>query len=138
MIRFSTYALFALMFVSASAVAVGATYDQSVDCSDRERLNNYELNQCQGRAIEKADFELGAAYKALMDKTRAAKRPLLIAAEKAWIAWRNRECDLTAEVVDGYDKSGTGYGLSWGICRANLTTERTNQIRAYLRDVQAR
>jgi len=93
--------------------AAGTKYDQSVDCSHRDNLNNYELNQCQGRAIEKADVELGTAYKALMDKTLEAKRPLLVAAERAWIAWRDRECDLTAEVVDGYDKSGTGYGLSW-------------------------
>jgi uncharacterized protein YecT (DUF1311 family) len=131
-------ALLALMLLSASAFAAGTKYDQSVDCSHRDNLNNYELNQCQGRAIEKADVELGTAYKALMDKTLEAKRPLLVAAERAWIAWRDRECDLTAEVVDGYDKSGTGYGLSWGICRANLTTERTKQLRAYLREVQAR
>jgi uncharacterized protein YecT (DUF1311 family) len=120
----------------AKQPAMTSRFDLSVDCSNLEKLNNMELNQCTGRALEVADRDLNGVYGELAGTMDAADRKLLVAAERAWIAWRDSECEFEAQGVSGYDRTGSGYGLEVGRCRLGLTKARVEQLRAYLRDVR--
>lgn len=137
--------LFPILFAMLAAAAPVAhaadpkpQFDMTVDCSQWDRLNNYEMKQCSGRANVAADKELDTAYRQLMAKMDDDDRKLLVAAERAWITWRDRECDYETQGVSGYDKSGTGYGLEWGQCRVRLTKARIVQLRGYLADMPGR
>jgi uncharacterized protein YecT (DUF1311 family) len=128
----------ALLAFAARAASPASQFDMTVDCSQWDRLNNYEMKQCSGRANVTADAALNAVYGKLVAKLDAEDRQLLVAAERAWLAWRDRECDFETQGVSGYEKSGTGYGLEWGQCRLRLTKARTEQLTGYLKDVQGR
>ena len=59
-------------------VAAAFDYNQSIDCSAMDKLNNYEMGQCVGRSVDVADFELNRAYKALMDKVGDDEKSFLL------------------------------------------------------------
>ncbi|MFO1415392.1 MAG: lysozyme inhibitor LprI family protein [Burkholderiales bacterium] len=124
----------ALSGLASHAASPPPKFDTTIDCSRWEHLNNYEMNQCSGRANAAADTALNAAYGKLMAKMGPGDRDLLVAAERAWLAWRDRECDFEAQGLGGYEKSGTGYSLEWSQCRLGLTKARITQLQGYLRD----
>jgi uncharacterized protein YecT (DUF1311 family) len=132
------FATLAVAAPVAHAADAKPQFDMTVDCSQWDHLSNYEMKQCSGRANVAADKELDAAYRQLMAKMDDDDRKLLVAAERAWITWRDRECDYETQGISGYEKSGTGYSLEWGQCRVRLTKARIVQLRGYLADMPGR
>lgn len=89
-----------------------------------------ELNACTGATFAAADRELNTLYAEMKARLRddADTAKLLILAQRAWVAWRDAECDLAAAGVAG----GSIYPTIRGQCLTELTTARVADFRRYL------
>jgi uncharacterized protein YecT (DUF1311 family) len=85
----------------------------------------------RGAAFTKADAELNAVYRKLQsrknDDAQAGK--LLIAAERAWVSFRDAECEFDAADNLG----GSIYPMVYSGCLERLTQARIDQLNRYLR-----
>ena len=88
------------------------------------------LNICAGRAFETADAELNTAYGQLVARLAGQPdiRKLLAAAERSWVAFRDRECDFMASGVQG----GSVQPMIYSMCLTSLTKARLQDLRGYL------
>ena len=77
-----------------------------------------ELNQCAANEYKAADRDLNAYYSKL-EKTNE-----LVAAERAWIAYRDAECAYQAKAVEG----GSMAPMIYSSCLADLTKQRLKQL----------
>lgn len=89
-----------------------------------------DRNACIAEGVRKADAVLNDVYRRLNDKLDATGKRNLVAAERAWIGFRDRECDFRT----GYDtqdlaNNGTLASYLVGQCRLELTTLRTTDLR---------
>jgi len=110
--------LAAALLLSLPAVA-------QTDCRNPQAQN--DMNQCAYREYEKTDAELNRLYKQLQDKTGNA--PQLAAAERAWIAYRDKECDLETAGEAG----GSIRPLLQATCLKALTERRSADLRRLLK-----
>ena len=89
-----------------------------------------DLDQCTGAVFEAADKELNALYRQMRD--RLADDPdtthLLTASQRAWVAWRDAECDFASAGVAG----GSIYPMIRGQCLTGLTNARVADFTRYL------
>ena len=115
-----------LVLILITAFTSAARADECDDAVDQPTLN-----ACADQSFKKADVELNAVYKKLqsrkMDDAQAGK--LLIAAERAWVAFRDAECEFDAADNIG----GTIYPMIYSGCLERLTKARTEQLDRYLR-----
>jgi uncharacterized protein YecT (DUF1311 family) len=107
--------------------ALPAAQAQKCDRADETQAG---MNICAAADHQAADHKLNKAYgdimKRLSDDAEARKR--LQAAQRAWIAFRDAECDFsTAD-----SKEGTIYPALYSGCLTALTDERTGQLNGYL------
>lgn len=115
--------LLALLLLAASAGNAAAG-----DCSAAETQT--EMNLCAGAAFDAADAELNALYKQISArlKSDAATTRLLVATQRAWIAFRDAECDFAASSVAG----GSIAPMIRAECLTSLTEARNATFRTYL------
>ena len=93
--------------------------------------SNMAMKQCIYDEAQFQDQRLNEAYKKLMDRLKKDQSDdgkevvsRIIAAEKAWIAFRDATCS-----VEGIDMmGGTGEGGIVGECVGNMTKERVDYI----------
>ena len=118
----SILVLAGIAFGHLAAPAFADTCDNAATQSD--------LTACYGAAFKAADKELNATYRQiegrLGDDPDAKK--LLVAAERAWIAFRDAECAFSASGAEG----GTIYPMTVSSCQTDLTTARTKDLTAFL------
>lgn len=90
--------------------------------------NTREVEQCLADDLARADTELNryyaAAVRRLTDERQPAALAKLRASERAWIQYRDAECDAVWE----YWKGGTIRGTFSTECRARLSRDRTMAI----------
>ena len=88
------------------------------------------LNECASKDYAKSDAELNKLYKEirgrLSDQPDAVKK--LVAAQKAWIVFRDAECDFSS--VRSQD--GSAYPMLISMCRDGLTQTRIKDFKTYL------
>ncbi|SDP60962.1 Uncharacterized conserved protein YecT, DUF1311 family [Phyllobacterium sp. YR620] len=99
------------------------------NCGD---LNNQtEMNVCAGKAYAKSDAELNKLYKEiearLKDDTDTTK--LLVSAQKAWVAFRDAECNFSSSRV----AAGTVYPFVSSSCLDGMTQMRIENLKGYLK-----
>ncbi|TSD85424.1 DUF1311 domain-containing protein [Mycobacterium sp. KBS0706] len=115
------------VIAAAAAILLAALPAAAQDCPDDSQAG---LNQCAGDAYKKADAALNAAYKQVMarlkDSEAAAKS--LVAAQRAWIAYRDAECDFMSSGVEG----GSARPMIVAQCLEQETTRRTDDLKALL------
>ncbi len=90
---------------------------------------NLEISICLDAAYKAADAELNAAYQQALK--RAAQYSgtdvgKLRAAERAWIAYRDADC----EAERGLWGRGSGGPNAYAMCRIALTMERTEHLKS--------
>jgi uncharacterized protein YecT (DUF1311 family) len=115
-----------LLLVPTAGVAADA------DCT--QAPNQMEANACAAQTFAQADAELDRRYAALRDKLDGNGRHNLVAAQRAWIAFRDLECNLRT----GYDATapeanGTIAPLLQAACRTQLTRQRSGDLAAQVR-----
>lgn len=123
-----------LAFLLTSVPALGVAQDAAPDCKDPQTQT--DMTQCAGLAAQKADAALNAQYK----KTKASQTAFdadsaddmkgavkaLVAAQRAWIAFRDAQC-----VLEGFQAhGGTMEPMLVEMCTERLTLERTKELKA--------
>jgi uncharacterized protein YecT (DUF1311 family) len=114
------------LFVGATASIV-----QAADDCDAPGLSQAELNECYGNAYKKIDAELNVLYRQITARLKddKATTKLLVAAQRAWVAFRDAECDFSASGVSG----GSAHGMILAICLNKLTGKRIDDFKNYLK-----
>ena len=87
-----------------------------------------ELNETSAAAYKKADEVLNSTYKALAAKLDDEGKKKLQVAERAWVAFRDAECDSQ---TDDY-RGGSIRPLIYSDCATHLTEARTADLKARL------
>ena len=127
-----SFAVSFALFIIASPHTVTAQND-GLDCSNPQ--NQSTMNRCAFLDFEAADAELNAIWPAarkanatfaeyLPDNLKADEKALL-EAQRAWITFRDAHCASIALPNIG----GTIYPLIYNSCRADVTRQRTEQLR---------
>ena len=122
------------LLVARCPVAVGRRdrFDRpAADGCDAPGLSQAELNDCYGNAYKKADAELNVLYRQITARLKddKATTKLLVAAQRAWVAFRDAECDFSASGVSG----GSAHGMILAICLVRLTAKRIDDFKDYLK-----
>jgi uncharacterized protein YecT (DUF1311 family) len=126
--------IFAFLVLAAAAADAGPP----IDCK-RDDLPQQEMNICAGREFEAADKALNEQWRLTsgamrqMDQQYGAQfsdgRPsffeTLVDAQRAWIAFRDKNC-----TVQGYAfRGGSGESFMVSACMAWMTRERTDELK---------
>lgn len=88
------------------------------------------LTACAEHAYRQSDAVLNRTYQTVTARLRDA-RPVadkLVAAQRAWLAYRDAECQFSSANADG----GSAYAMVVATCLDDLTKERTETLKAYL------
>lgn len=88
------------------------------------------MNACLGQAYEKWDLELNRVYLELGGKLDPEARGVLREAQRAWIAFRDRELAWLAKFYGGLD--GTMYSNMLAADRVDLVKRRVLELGSYL------
>jgi uncharacterized protein YecT (DUF1311 family) len=125
-----------LAYLLALAAAAPAAAQDDIDC--KNPMAQQDMNFCAEKDFEAADAELNAAWKdarktardlddELMDELKGADKALL-AAQRAWIAYRDRQCEL-----EGFEaRGGSMEPMLVSGCMAELTRARTKQLKTFI------
>ena len=109
-----------LLFVAAA---------QADDCANA--ITQGEMNQCAAQEKKAADNELNSLYKQITArlKDNPEAKQSLVKAQRAWIGFRDAECNFSASGVEG----GSVYPLIYGNCITALTKARVETFKTYLK-----
>lgn len=99
------------------------------DCAD-DAATQSELDDCASQSFAKSDRALNGLYREIMQRLGkdTDEGRMLIAAQRAWIAFRDAECDFAASGVEG----GSIYPMTVVNCRDTLTQRRIDDLKFYL------
>ena len=112
-----------LAFLAAAPLAA-----QPAGCSGS--ASQMEMNMCAGVNFQAADARLNAVYRevtARLDGAKSARRKL-VAAQRAWIAFRDAECSYVTSGTEG----GSINSMLYTQCMTGMTDKRTDELRAQL------
>jgi uncharacterized protein YecT (DUF1311 family) len=84
-----------------------------------------DMNRCAASEFARADAALNVQWRRTLagNRKRSAKQ---IAAQRAWIAFRDAECEAESAGSIG----GSMHSMEIAMCRGRLTKERTSQLAA--------
>jgi uncharacterized protein YecT (DUF1311 family) len=117
-------ATLALTLGVAGARAQNAPLYPLADCS--HLTTQMELNQCAGANYQAADAALNRVYRQQMaEDTDAALQQRLTAAERAWIAYRDKEC---AYQIGPQQDGGSIWPMEMSNCLEELTAARIREL----------
>lgn len=132
MLRKSTITaiLVAIVLVSVLAGQILATPGESIvqqiDCNNPR--GTPEINYCAEESYKAADRRLNQVYQQLTSKVSGEEKRQLIAAQRAWIGFRDRNC-----IFENYNsQNGTGYLAYFNECLERMTKQRTADLERYI------
>ena len=112
--------ILAAILVAGPALAAG-----DVDCNTA--VTQFDMNRCADKDYQAADKVLNEIYKKALAAQEGDDEKLK-AAQRAWIVFRDAECDFRTES----DEGGSIQPMDRALCMAALTKERAKQLRDYL------
>jgi uncharacterized protein YecT (DUF1311 family) len=121
----SLFLLLAFLLVAGSALGQGT---KKAPCSDAN--TQAEMNLCAGKEYKTADATLNRVYQQLVAMLEPEEKAQLKEAQTAWIKYRDANCDF---VADQY-KGGSIRPMIYGLCLADVTGNRTAELRAQIKD----
>jgi uncharacterized protein YecT (DUF1311 family) len=101
---------------------------QNPNCNNPQTQS--EMNICASIAYQNADRKLNQVYRQLLPKLSAARKQKLITAQQAWIKFRDSSCEFERSAYEG----GSLAPMIYSNCLANVTEQRTKDLRRYLED----
>ncbi|TKT80367.1 lysozyme inhibitor LprI family protein [Aquamicrobium sp. LC103] len=118
-----------MIFAALLLTAAFTTGAQAADACDNAE-DQATLNECANKAFKTADTQLNADYKEIEKRLAddADAKKLLVASQRAWVAYRDAECTFQSSGVDG----GSVYPMIHANCLATLTAARVEDFKAYL------
>jgi uncharacterized protein YecT (DUF1311 family) len=108
---------------------------QKNPCNDKTAMETtFGQKECAKYEYDLADAELNRVYGQLVSKMAdAGETESLKKAQRAWIAFRDAQCDFEAYLNQG----GTIYGLVVTGCQTDQTKKRTAELRQIIKDRDA-
>ena len=110
----------------AAALLLAHALTQADRCESPQ--TQAEMNVCSAEAFLRKDNELNAVYKKAIQSVDPTRRPKLRAAQRAWLAFRDAQCDFEGSEAEG----GTMKPTLVNGCKSEVTTARIAQLRAEL------
>ncbi len=115
------------LLLPPAAVAQKAALKLQPGC---DRPLQAEMNACAADAYAAADAELNAAYRRITARlANAPGRRSLVEAQRAWIRFRDAECDLATS----HNEGGSIRPMMVSFCMERLTRQRTEELKGYMR-----
>lgn len=116
------------IILAAVFFTVSAGFAAAQNCDDPQTQS--EMNACAGQMLEEADAALNATYAEVRERLQYDEegRDLLVKAQRAWIAYRDAECEMRSMGVAG----GSIYPTIHAGCLTDLTEQRTADFNAML------
>lgn len=120
-------AIFTAMLAVAAVVSTTAA---NADQCEKVGATQAAINECYNDAYRKSDAELNKLYKKIMARLKKDPKAteLLVAAQRAWIAFRDAECGFQSSGVAG----GSAGPMIYSSCLDRLTTSRIGDFTSYL------
>lgn len=104
-----------------------ALAQEDASCSDAP--NQMEAGTCAANKLDKANAELNHVYGVLRSKLDANGQHNLLGAQRAWMTFRDQECNLrTGFDPKNPDASGTIGPMLVSECLADLTRQRSKEL----------
>ncbi|WP_138504827.1 lysozyme inhibitor LprI family protein [Nostoc sp. PA-18-2419] len=100
---------------------------QKLNCNNAQ--TQVAINECSRLSYQNADKKLNTVYQQLLPKLERNRKQKLIAAQQAWIKFRDSSCEFEESQYEGGTIAPTIY---FG-CLENTTKERTQQLQQYLK-----
>ncbi|GGD92993.1 hypothetical protein GCM10011390_09660 [Aureimonas endophytica] len=118
--RFTLGAAVLALLVAASGGAPAA------EAACGAKATQSDLDACAGAELKRADADLNARYAELVARLGDDQKvkTKLVAAQRAWIGFRDAECALRAAGVEG----GSAQPMVVADCRAELTRKRADDL----------
>ncbi|ELP54369.1 hypothetical protein O53_3187 [Microcystis aeruginosa TAIHU98] len=113
---------------SPTSAATNLQLAQRPNCNNPQTQS--EMNICASIAYQNADRKLNQVYRQLLPRLSAARKQKLISAQQAWIKFRDSSCEFERSAYEG----GSLAPMIYGFCLANVTEQRTKDLRRYLED----
>jgi uncharacterized protein YecT (DUF1311 family) len=113
---------------SPTSAATNLQLAQRPNCNNPQTQS--EMNICASIAYQNADRKLNQVYRQLLPKLSASRKQKLISAQQAWIKFRDSSCEFERSAYEG----GSMAPMIYGFCLANVTEQRTKDLRRYLED----
>ncbi|MEH2242001.1 lysozyme inhibitor LprI family protein [Nostoc sp.] len=111
----------------------GTTPDLPMRLVQKLNCNNAQtqaaINECTGLSYQNADKKLNRVYQQLLPTLESSRKQKLIAAQVAWIKFRDTNCEFERSRYQGGSIAPTIY---FG-CLENITKLRTQQLQEYLK-----
>jgi uncharacterized protein YecT (DUF1311 family) len=116
-----------ILLCLAGLLSSSAAFAQECDRSDESQAG---MNICANEDYKAADAKLNKTYSEIMKRLSddADGRKLLQAAQRAWIAFRDAECNFSTADSQG----GSIHPMLESGCLQGLTEARTEQLGSYL------
>lgn len=121
------------ILAGSGAASTAFAQDAKVNCAEPQ--TQMEMTQCAGEDYDKADKELNTEYqklrKLLAERDKAADEngkgavDALVAAQRAWVAYRDANCDLTGFQARG----GSMEPQIVASCLAQMSRDRTRDLK---------
>lgn len=99
------------------------------DCLDKSDGITLRMRECNGEELRRQDGQLNSLYRELSAKSTPEARAALVRTQRAWIAFRDAECEYEGEQHSG----GTLEAIVIGGCHVEMTAQRVMQLRRYVR-----
>lgn len=135
--RLPATSIAAIVFLTLVAVPPSFAEDEpDVDC--KNPMTQYDMNVCSDRDYKEADKALNAQWSALKPIVKEWDETLksvgmvptaeasLLKAQRAWIDYRDGQCDTEEASVQG----GTMAPTIYSSCMAELTRNRTEELKS--------
>lgn len=117
--------LCALVPIALAGMAPAAA--QASACQDPQ--DQATMNRCAYESWERVDRTLNQTYQSAIARLNPTHQQQLVAAQQAWIAFRDRHCAFSAGAFEG----GSMQPLIEWSCKEAITQERLNDLQAYRR-----
>ena len=118
----------ALLLLTTSLSALAQNPKKPEPCADAQ--SQAEMNICWGNEYKAADARLNQVYRQFMAKLDEEEKVQLKNAQTAWLKYRDANCEF---VGDQY-KGGTMRPMIAAICLADVTDNRTKELRAQIKE----
>ena len=117
---------------AALLLALACTSAIAADCT--KNPDRWLDDQCRLQAVEETGVQVERAVADLVAKADGTRRPLLVDAHRAWLAYRDRQCklefDSTRSMHSEYASHGSAAQASEQRCQIRLNENRLLELQA--------
>lgn len=112
-------------------LAIGFLFS-GLSLTDLRAQSQHEMNQQALAGFEKADKELNQVYAKVQAKLDKEGREKLKATQRAWVAFRDAQADLDADLMRG----GSAAPMLHSGSKAETTKKRVEELKEFLKQLE--